>query len=293
MGVAIITNGVSQSTAQIIANLFSVINPYSVKEVAGFAKQAGQIIIGSQRTVANAHIAAQLIQLRAMGINQTVPVVIPDEVRGSTVTFGGGRPKVSSPKDASVDYDDGKQNIPKTDASPGKVFERAAETYRYERSTGKDHDAATELADQRIDRIVDNNLILSARMAAQQTLVRVAAKDERITGYRRIIHPELSKGGVCGLCVAAADQVYKVGTLMEIHDRCKCSIAAVTTAQDPGHSLNREDLDKLYEHAGGSTAGKSLKRTRYTVVHHHELGPVLTRASGEQIPYYSTTPQAA
>ena len=134
---------------------------------------------------------------------------------------------------------------------------------------------------------------LAARLASQQTLVRAAAKDERIIGYRRIIHPEKSDGGVCGLCVAAANQVYRVTELLPIHNRCKCTIAPVTTAHDPGHTLNRDDLDKLYEHAGGTTSGAALKRTRYQIEHHHELGPVLTRATGEQVPYYSTTPPAA
>jgi hypothetical protein len=298
LGAALITSQVSQTTTQLIIALFTRMNPYSAKEVAEFTKQAGRIIIGSQRTVANAHTAAQLLQLRAVGINQTVPVVIPDNVRGATVTFGGGRPKVNAPTETTVDYVDGAEKIPKTEATPARVFERAAETYRYERSVGKDHDTANLAAEQRIEKIVDNNLILSARLAAQQTLVRVAEKDERIIGYRRIIHPELSRGGVCGLCVAAADQVYHVKELQPIHVRCNCSIAAVTTAHDPGHSLNRDDLNKLYAHANDATGKRgtsaaALKRTRYTIEHHHELGPVLTRATGEQVPYFSTTPQAA
>lgn len=315
LGAAAITTHTGASTTALIQVLWRQINPYDKGEVAEFAAQAGRIIVSSQRTVANAHAAAQQLQLQAVGINQPVTVTIPDNVRGSTVTLGGGQPKVHQ-EEATVDYGDGEQTIPKTDAVPGKVFERPAETYRYERSIGTDHDEANDKAEQRIATTVDNNLLLSARLASQQTLVRVAEKDERVIGYRRIIHPEASKGGVCGMCIAAADRVYHVKELMPIHNRCECTVSPVTTAHDPGFTLNQDDLDRLYSHAeetapeetlyntaraGGDvigtrkalpTSAKALKKTRYQIVHHHELGPVLTRVSGHPVPYASIAPAA-
>lgn len=305
----------SFATTQVIQALWRQINPYDKRQVADFVRQAGQLVVSSQKSVATAHAAAQQVQLRAVGINRPVLVTIPDNVRGSTVTLGGREPKVHQ-KESTVDYGDGKQTIPKADAAPGKVFERAAETYRYERSIGTDHTAANDKAEQRIASIVDNNIMLSARLASQQTLMRVAEKDERIIGYRRIIHPEASKGGVCGLCIAAADRIYHVKKLMPIHDRCECTISPVTTAHDPGFTLNQDDLDRLYAHAaetapdetiyntkrsGGEalgtrkalpTSGKALKKTRYQIVHHNELGPVLTRVQGHPVPYASTAPAA-
>jgi hypothetical protein len=305
----------SFATTQVIQALWRQINPYDKRAVADFVRQAGQLMVSSQRSVATAHAAAQQVQLRALGINRPVLVTIPDNVRGSTVTLGGREPKVHQ-KEATVDYTDGKQTIPKTDSEPSKVFERPAETYRYERSIGTDHETANNKAEQRISKIVDNNMLLSARLASQQTLVRVAEKDERIIGYRRVIHPEASKGGVCGLCIAAADRVYHVKELMPIHDRCECTISPVTTAHDPGYTLNQDDLDRLYSHAeetapdetiyntkraGGEalgtrkalpTSGKALKKTRYQIVHHNELGPVLTRVPGHPVRYASTAPAA-
>lgn len=315
LGAAAITAGTGAATTALLQVLWRQINPYDKGEVAGFAAQAGHIIVSSQRTVANAHAAAQQLQLQAVGINQPVTVTIPDNVRGATVTLGGSQPKVHQ-EEATVDYGDGQQTIPKTDAEPGKVFERPAETYRYERSIGADHESANDKAEQRIAKTVDNNLLLSARLASQQALVRVAEKDERIIGYRRVIHPEASKGGVCGLCIAAADRVYHVEELMPIHDRCECTVMPVTTAHDPGFTLNQDDLDRLYSHAeetapeevlyntaraGGdvigtrkalSTSGKALKKTRYQIVHHKELGPVLTRMKGHPVPYASAAPAA-
>ncbi|MDM3894758.1 hypothetical protein [Mycobacterium intracellulare] len=310
---AAVSSATSDATTRAIRALWRQVNPYDKRAVADFARLAGQLLVSSQKSVATAHAAAQQVQLQALGINRPVLVTIPDNVRGSTVTLGGGQPKVH-PKEATVDYADGTQKIPKTDAEPDKVFERAAETYRYERSIGTEHAAANNKAENRIARTVDNNLILSARLAAQQTLVRVAELDERVIGYRRVIHPELSKGGVCGLCVAAADRVYHVHDLQPIHDRCKCTIAPVTTAHDPGSTLNWDDLNRLYAHAAEKapmetifnrrgdaigtrralpTSAKALKKTRYQIVHHDELGPVLTRVPGHPVPYASTTLPAA
>lgn len=305
---AAVSSATSDATTKAIWALWRRVNPYDKQSVADFVRLAGILVVSSQKSVATAHAAAQQVQLRALGINRPVLVTIPDNVRGSTVTLGGAQPKVH-PKAATVDYTDGgKQNVPKSDAVAGKVFERAPETYRYERSIGTDHVAANDKAEARIASIVDNNMILSARLASQQTLMRVAEKDERIIGYRRVIHPELSKGGVCGMCVAASDRVYHVKELQPIHNRCRCTIAPVTTAHDPGFTLNQDDLDRLYSHSaevapmetvGGrerralATSAKALKRTRYQIVHHDELGPVLTRVPGHPVPYASTTAPAA
>jgi hypothetical protein len=295
---ALVTAAASEATTRAVWALWQRLNPYDQQAVAGFRRLAGQLVVSSQKTVATAHAAAQQVQLQALGINRPVLVTIPDDVRGSTVTLGGAQPKVHAQK-AAVDYDEGgQQTIPATDAAPGKIFDRPVETYRYERSIGAVHDVADTKARQRIAAIVDDNMILSARLAAQQTLLRVAEKDERIMGYRRVIHPELSKGGVCGMCVAAADRVYHVKELQPIHTRCRCTIAPVTTAHDPGYTLNEDDLGRLYQHAADvapdvrATSSSALKKTRYQIVHHHELGPVLTRVAGQVIPYASTMPAA-
>lgn len=309
LGAAAITQRTADATAAVIAVLWRQVDPYNPGEVAEFAQQAGQLLVSSQRIVANAHTAAQLLQLQAVGINQPVTVTVPDNVRGATADFAGRVPKVTGPRDTTLEYDDGgKQTVARTDSAPDRLMERAAEKYRYERSVGKDPEIANGLAEQKIADLVDSNMILSARLAQQQTLRLVQAKDARVIGWRRVIHPELSKGGVCGLCVAAADRVYKISELRPIHDRCKCTIAAVTTEHDPGYTLNQDDLDRLYVHAAEtaptetvygyerqalSTSAKALKKTRYQIVHHNEYGPVLTRVPGKPLPYASTEPPTA
>lgn len=304
-GAATITANISSATTQIITALWRRINPYDHKQVDAFKAQAGRIIISSQKSVATAHTASQLMQLRAVGINQNPAVSIPDNVRGQSVTFGLKKPVVhaaseetvtyqapAKPAEQAVNLDEPKaveRTVTKSDAAPDRIFERAAETYRYEKSVGSDDGTANAAAESRIAGIVDNNLILAQRLAEQQTLSAVRDLDKRVHGYRRVIHPELSKGGVCGMCVAAASRRYYLRELKPIHDRCNCSIAPITDEHDIGDLLNRDDLDKLYDQSG-STKNRDLKKTRYELVDHHELGPVLTRIKGEKVPYYSTTP---
>lgn len=289
LGAAAITTQISVATTAVIQALWRQVNPYDKQEVADFAAQAGSIIVSSQRTVANAHVAAQQLQLRAVGINQPVTVTIPDNVRGKTAKFGPNTVTVEQAPKKTVDYDDGgEQKISKAEANPEKLFERAAETYRYEKFTGSDDESANDAAEERISKLVDGNIMLAQRLAEQQTLSKVRAKDKRVIGYRRVIHPELSKGGVCGLCVAASDRKYNIEDLKPIHHRCNCGVAPITRNADPGHALNQDGLEQLYSDAGGTTAGQDLKKLRYDLVDHDELGTMLVRTKGDKVPYYNT-----
>lgn len=99
--------------------------------------------------------------------------------------------------------------------------------------------------------------------AAEAEAEAMAEASETIIGYRRIIHPELAKGGTCGLCVAAATRIYTRANLKPLHDNCGCEVLPVTEANDPGADLNASDLAAVYE-AGGTTDGRTLKQARFT-----------------------------
>lgn len=131
-----------------------------------------------------------------------------------------------------------------------------------------------EAAIDRVAAVADMDMQLADRAQAA-TVLQDNAERHDIRGYRRVIHPELSKGGTCGLCIAASDRVYHLDTLRPLHARCECTTLPIVGVQDPGSGLNNLDLGTLYEHAG-STSGKALKQTRYRVDEHGELGPVLT-----------------
>lgn len=156
---------------------------------------------------------------------------------------------------------------------------RPVKQYRYARLTGLDDLEAEDRALQRAEALAGTDLDLAARDTARE----LYEGTPQVTGYRRVIHPELNRSGpgghaVCGLCVAASDRVYGKAELLPIHDRCYCETAPIVRGEpDPGRELNRDSLRQLYETAG-STAADALKATRWTVHQHGELGPVLRRA---------------
>ena len=159
--------------------------------------------------------------------------------------------------------------------TPEDVWRRPAEQYRYAASQGAEPAQALKVATQRAVALADTDRQLADRWAAREKL-----QLPEITGYRRIIHPELSVSGVCGLCVVAADRIYHVEELRAIHDRCKCTTLPIYEDNDPGLSLNQQDLAEIYR-AAGSTGAADLKRVRMKVEEHGELGPVL-RVQGQK-----------
>lgn len=155
---------------------------------------------------------------------------------------------------------------------PQAVYERLGEQFRYSRSTGASEEKALSDALTRAE--VMNGMDVALATRAQDR--KVLSVTELAVGYRRVIHPELTAGGTCGLCIVASDRIYKKSDLMPIHARCVCSVSPIMRGgADPGSSLNNLDLADLYAAAGDSTKAADLKRTRYTVNAHGELGPVL------------------
>ncbi len=158
---------------------------------------------------------------------------------------------------------------------PEAVYERLAVQYRYQRSVGTTEEQAQANVVTRADVMNQMDVALVARSQAQAFF-----EAHKITGYRRVIHPELSKGGTCGLCIAASDRIYRSDRLMPIHDRDCCGVMPIIGGFDAGSSLNNLDLGDLYQNAAGGsdksgTNVADLKRTRYRVDDHGELGPVL------------------
>lgn len=153
------------------------------------------------------------------------------------------------------------------------VYGRIADEYRYQKSVGKTETEAAELAQLRAEELADMDVTLAVR---QQENAFVQAK-KTVLYYRRVIHPELAKSGAsCGLCIVASHRVYQKEDLKPIHFRCNCVTLPVTDRKfDVGDVINQDDLNAIYEAAGGNTAEK-LKETRFTVHEHGELGPVLT-----------------
>lgn len=154
------------------------------------------------------------------------------------------------------------------------AYGRLADQSRYLLSTGLDEQTVNDRAVERAAVMASTDTDLAFRAQAQKVMIV-----RRVDGYRRVIHPELSLGGTCGLCIVASDRVYSSGDLMPIHARCRCTILPIVNGRDIGYRLNKGDLSTLYADAGATAADK-LKRTRYVVHEHGELGPQL-RAAGD------------
>jgi hypothetical protein len=173
------------------------------------------------------------------------------------------------------------------------VYGRLADQYRYlyaSRGPGAVLEGGVEpLTDLEIlNRLVDraevqtgDNLGLAMR---DQWAAEIEAAPVQVTGFRRVIHPELvaegstSPGPVCGLCAVVSTRLFLRGDLLPLHARCRCSVSPVVGDADgdgdPGSALNKADLARVYKEAG-STGAADLKRTKIRIVDHAELGPRL------------------
>jgi hypothetical protein len=129
------------------------------------------------------------------------------------------------------------------------------------------------------------------RPAEQARISRLLGADSGdIVAYRRILHPELSQSGPCGLCIVAASRVYHKSDLRPLHNGCWCDVMPVVKTGsgeilDPGFDLNEDDLKALYgaeirsgrlgPQTQSGTGRQGLQRVRLKHLQHAELGPVL------------------
>ncbi len=161
----------------------------------------------------------------------------------------------------------------RTSVAPEEVYGRAADTYRYRViAHGDSPEAAAQKARVRVAAAAATDVTLAVREQ-----YRAAFDQDYVIGYRRILRPELSETGPCGLCVVAADRKYRRGDLLPLHDRCCCDVLPILEGMDPGLRLNSQDLRALYDAAGSTSAG-DLLNIRVALAEHGELGPVLVNA---------------
>lgn len=161
---------------------------------------------------------------------------------------------------------------PRSGTALVEVYKRPARQAEHALRQGATLDQAETVLVERVTRLVSADVAAVAR--DEKSIVRAASP--KVIGYRRILHPELTRFGPCGLCIVAADQVYSTNHLDALHNGCVCGTAEITTAFDPGARLNRADLEAIYD-AAGSKYAEDLQRTRITIRENGELGPILVR----------------
>ena len=160
----------------------------------------------------------------------------------------------------------------RANTNPFQVYARPAKQLRFLQSQGLEFDEAYMRAKTRVQKMADADL-QRAQFGEAQSASRA---NPRVIGTRRIIHPELSRSGTCGLCVVAATRFYTLDELQALHDECHCTTLPVTAKDDPGLKLNDQDLKEIYAAAGGTQA-PDLLNTRVAIGEHGELGPVLIK----------------
>lgn len=183
--------------------------------------------------------------------------------------------QIDDPFEPLVDPDDAEW------LDPGDVYGRVADGARFDQvANDMDEPTARQRAIVRVQAAAHTDMTLAVRAQYERALKD--GRTVRADGWRRILRPELSQSGPCGLCVVAADRVYSRGDLLPIHDRCVCEVLPILGDLDPGLILNSDDLSRIYKEAGSTGGGKreggALKNVRVALTEHGELGPVLTRA---------------
>lgn len=175
--------------------------------------------------------------------------------------------------DASMPLPSLMDEYARSNVTPFEVYQRPAKEYRFLTSQGLAFDETYMRAKTRLEGLARSDA-LRARMDEAQ---RLDAANPKVIGTRRIVHPELSRTGTCGLCLVASTQFYKKTELQPIHPpSCHCTTLSVTKDSDPGLKLSKDDLKAIYAAAGSSRA-EDLANTRITVDEHGELGPLLVR----------------
>lgn len=177
--------------------------------------------------------------------------------------------------------------VVRDNTDPWKMMVRPVETYRelavkeptirpesWDRMQQSVESSVThwlEESRRRLEDIIDTDTMLALNRTALECYRSAGVKR-----YRRVIHPELSRTGTCGLCVVAADRVYTIKDLMPLHSNCHCTVLPITAKHDPGLRLNKDDLEAIYKKAKGSTKGADLRQVRVLTLSNNEIGPVLS-----------------
>jgi hypothetical protein len=118
---------------------------------------------------------------------------------------------------------------------------------------------AVDVGLARLKEIGDDDMSLAYRVGTQKSMAAQKIKD-----YRRVVRPEMSRGGTCPLCHLASENTYHRSSLLPIHTHCRCAVMPVIGRLDPGLRLNDEDLGSL-----------ETPKEVPVIRHHGELGPIL------------------
>lgn len=295
---AAIRDQLSATAAEAVARAFAAISDYwDTPQTVKAVEESIRIVQAQQRRMAqvtDAYLAQSTTlitgkSVRPVGavdvrkLRRELPQSIIETLAHAKVTPEAVGPALTK---RELDNIERARNAVKA-LDPATPYGRLADAYRYRVTSGLMDDAtARRYVEHRARAVADTDVMLADR--AQSGKFMSTRKPNGARGYRRVLHPEANAGGPpCGLCVVAADRVYSFEELMPIHARCRCTVAAVGSADDPGFRLNEKDLKAIYQQAGqvandtgreiADTSNKRLKQIRVEIqeVDHGEYGPWL------------------
>lgn len=262
----------SDAISEMISDVLRVVQPIqrqAVRVTDAYLTNASSIISGSRVRPAG---AMDVRLLRKAMTEQLADDILSGARRTAWVELGD---PVDGPGD-SIDLETGYGlEHDREYQAPEEAYGKIADNYRFNVTVRGDEPLrAQQKAEARIATVASTDVTLAVREQHRRNMSSQGA-----TGFRRILHPELSQTGPCGLCVVAADRIYKTEDLLPLHNRCVCEVLPVYGRVDPGITLNGDDLRRIYGAAGGNTR-EALRRVRVVLTEHGELGPVLVH--GEQ-----------
>jgi hypothetical protein len=257
----------ADAVTQMIADILRVVQPLQRQAATitdGYLTRAATIVSGRPQRAAG---AVDVRALRRALTEELADQILAGVRQAVRVELGGLSDQPSRDVQESPNWglEDGREAL-----DPAMVYGRVADGYRWQTTMlGDSPDKAQAKAAVRIAAVAETDVTMAVRAQYQKTMGTQGA-----TGWRRILHPELSQTGPCALCVVAADRVYKSEDLLPLHNRCVCEVLPVYGRVDPGITLNGDDLAALYAATGGNTR-EQLRRVSVVLTEHGELGPIL------------------
>lgn len=252
---------------EMIARVLRVVQPLQRQAATvtdGYLTRAATIISGRPQRAAG---AVDIRRLRRAMTEEVADEILAGVRQVVRVELGGLADEPSREDPPPIIWGLEEERVAQ---DPAEVYGRVADGYRYATTMlGDPPERAQAKAAVRIATAAKTDVQLAVRAQYQRTMSAQGAR-----GWRRILHPELSESGPCGLCVVAADRIYRTEDLLPIHNRCVCEVLPIYAGADPGITLNGDDLKALYDAAGGNTR-EQLRRVNVVLTEHGELGPTL------------------
>lgn len=198
-----------------------------------------------------------------------MPILAAGQIATATLAAGylavqasalRGVPAVPAPVDTE------KVTAPRDGVSPEETYRRPFVTVWTELKNGTPYSTAVKHGLDRLKHTAGIDLQLAKTIQADTSLTHSGA-----SFYRRT----LTGAESCRMCIVAATQRYRVGSLAPIHSGCDCGVEELPAGEKPGQIID----PGLYEAVMGVAPSGSRTEMMSDIIRveqHGETGPTLT-----------------